>query len=89
MIPKIILTVKYKQLMDNPNSRSSHRDHTPTLAGVSFYASLMVCFFFMQKQDVSIIQDNLMVALTILFFMGLKDDLMVLVIQNKGDHCKQ
>ncbi len=83
MIPKIILTVKYKQLMDNPNSRSSHSDHTPTLAGLSFYASLMVCFFFIQKQDDSVIQDNLMVALTILFFMGLKDDLMVLASKTK------
>ncbi len=83
MIPRIIYTVKYKQLMDNPNNRSSHSDHTPTLAGVSFYASLMVCFFFIQKQDTSMIQDNLMVALTVLFFMGLKDDLMVLASKTK------
>ena len=33
MIPIIFETVNYKNLMDNPNERSSHVFNTPTLGG--------------------------------------------------------
>ncbi len=83
MIPLIISTVHYKKLMDHPNERSSHTEITPTLAGVAFFASLMISVFFIKKYDESDISFNIIAALTVLFFLGLKDDLMVLSSKTK------
>ena len=77
-IPKIIGLVEYKNLMDNPNVRSSHSKKTPTLGGVSFFYVLIFALFFMRSwcdYDESI---YLVPGLTILFIIGLKDDLVVL-----------
>lgn len=77
-IPKIIGLVRHKNLMDNPNSRSSHITKTPTLGGVAFYYTLIFCLFFLNalgKHDEAI---YLIPGLTILFMVGLKDDLVVL-----------
>ncbi len=77
-IPKIIGVVEYKRLMDDPNSRSSHKDKTPTLGGVSFYFTLIFAFFFIKDWHVSGEDIYIMPGLTILFIIGLKDDLVVL-----------
>ena len=77
-IPKIIGVVEYKRLMDNPNHRSSHKSKTPTLGGVSFFFTLMLAIFFIrtwQNFDEGVF---IIPGLTILFVMGLKDDLVVL-----------
>lgn len=77
-IPKIIGLVEYKNLMDNPNSRSSHAKRTPTLGGVSFFYALIFALFFLRtwcnhQEAIYVIP-----GLTILFIIGLKDDLVVL-----------
>lgn len=77
-IPKIIGVVEYKRLMDDPNQRSSHNTKTPTLGGVSFYFTLIISLFFLKNwhehtEDIYIIP-----GLTILFIVGLKDDMVVL-----------
>ncbi|MDO5978838.1 MraY family glycosyltransferase [Flavivirga spongiicola] len=77
-IPKIIGLVQYKNLMDSPNSRSSHIKRTPTLGGVSFFYTLIFALFFLRtwcNHDEAI---YLIPGLTILFIIGLKDDLVVL-----------
>ncbi len=77
-IPKIIGLVEYKNLMDNPNSRSSHIKKTPTLGGVAFFYTLIFALFFLRTWcdfDEAI---YLIPGLTILFIIGLKDDLVVL-----------
>ncbi len=64
--------------MDNPNRRSSHSKKTPTLGGVSFFYVLVFGLFFLNgwcEFDESI---YLIPGLTILFIIGLKDDLVVL-----------
>ena len=77
-IPKIIGVVEYKRLMDDPNSRSSHKDRTPTLGGVAFYFTLIFAFFFIKNWQVSNEVIYIIPGLTILFIVGLKDDLVVL-----------
>jgi UDP-N-acetylmuramyl pentapeptide phosphotransferase/UDP-N-acetylglucosamine-1-phosphate transferase len=69
--------------MVHPNDRSSHLNSTPTLGGVAFFASLVISIFFMRKFDETGISMHIIVALTILFFLGLKDDLMVLSSKTK------
>lgn len=83
VIPKVISLVNYKDLMDNPNDRSSHERKTPTLGGVAFYVSLVICLLFLKPYDTTGLSVNLIAGLTILFVVGLKDDLMVLSAKSK------
>ncbi len=82
-IPKIIGVVEHKKLMDNPNKRSSHIKLTPTLGGVSFFITLMISFFFLNKWDISDNSIYIIPGLTLLFITGLKDDLVVLSPSSK------
>lgn len=78
IIPKVISINKYKKLMDHPDLRSSHVNEVPTLGGIGFYISMMFSLFIIHFFDEVDICFNIVIALTILFFVGLKDDLMVL-----------
>ena len=77
-IPKIIGVVEYKRLMDAPNQRSSHANKTPTLGGVAFFYCLIFALFFINHRAVFDEGMHLIPGLTILFIVGLKDDLVVL-----------
>lgn len=77
-IPRIIGVVEYKRLMDNPNQRSSHKSKTPTLGGIAFYYVIILALFFIRDRDVFDEAMYILPALTILFIVGLKDDLVVL-----------
>tara|TARA_R110000868_G_C10918092_1_gene765446 strand:+ start:556 stop:1734 length:1179 start_codon:yes stop_codon:yes gene_type:complete len=77
-IPKIIKIVEHKRLMDDPNNRSSHSSKTPTLGGVSFYYTLIFVLFFINGRDTMNEAIYIIPGLTILFMVGLKDDLVVI-----------
>lgn len=77
-IPKIIKVVEYKRLMDDPNQRSSHNQRTPTLGGVAFFYVLVLALFFMRGRDTFDEAFYFIPGLTILFIVGLKDDLVVI-----------
>ncbi|MFS4415430.1 glycosyltransferase family 4 protein [Maribacter sp. 2307ULW6-5] len=77
-IPKIIGVVEHKRLMDSPNLRSSHSSKTPTLGGVSFFYTLVFALFFIHGRDSFEEAMHIIPGLTILFIVGLKDDLVVI-----------
>jgi UDP-GlcNAc:undecaprenyl-phosphate GlcNAc-1-phosphate transferase len=77
-IPKIIKVVEFKSLMDDPNNRSSHLKRTPTLGGISFFYTLIFALFFLREWDIHDEAIFFVPGLTILFIIGLKDDLVVL-----------
>ena len=77
-IPKIIGVVEFKRLMDDPDHRSSHSNKTPTLGGVSFYYTLIFALFFISGRDTFNESMYIIPGLTVLFIVGLKDDLVVL-----------
>lgn len=77
IIPKIIWVVNSRDLIDKPDHRSSHKRSTPTMAGVSFFLAIIMVVFLLKSEDVDNIGVNLIVALTIIFIIGLKDDLVV------------
>lgn len=77
-IPKIIKVVEHKRLMDDPNQRSSHTAKTPTLGGVAFFYGIILALFFIRGRDAFDEAMCLIPGLTILFIMGLKDDLVVI-----------
>lgn len=77
-IPKIIGVVEYKRLMDDPDKRSSHLAKTPTLGGIAFFYTLIFALFFIHGRDTFNETIYIIPGLTILFIVGLKDDLVVL-----------
>lgn len=83
LIPKIINVVNHKELMDKPNSRSSHKQLTPTFGGISFFFILIFTLYLIRVFDVDNIRLNIVASLTILLFTGLKDDLVVISSNTK------
>ena len=78
LVPKIIRIVRFKKLMDDPNERSSHSEATPSLGGMAFFIVLILSLYFNHPYDTYGVTVSIFPALTILFFLGLKDDLVVL-----------
>jgi UDP-GlcNAc:undecaprenyl-phosphate GlcNAc-1-phosphate transferase len=78
LVPKIIKIVRFKKLMDSPNERSSHSVATPSLGGMAFFIVLMLSMYFNHTYDTYGVSTSIYPALTILFFLGLKDDLVIL-----------
>ena len=75
VIPRIISIVRIKNLMDKPNQRSSHKEKTPTMGGVAFFASFLSSLYFLQVYDSHKLGLSLVIGLLILFYIGIKDDL--------------
>lgn len=78
LVPKIINVVNHKKLMDSPNQRSSHVKLTPTFGGISFFVILILSLLLLRSFDSGEYSLNIIAALTILLFTGLKDDLVVI-----------
>lgn len=78
VMPRIIGVVTYKRLMDDPNERSSHFEKVPSLGGIAFFMVISIGFYFLKPFDKNDIMSSILPGLTILFFVGIKDDLMVI-----------
>lgn len=83
LIPKIISVVQYKRLMDKPNQRSSHFIATPSLGGIAFYIVFVISLSFNNYYDEFHRSMSILPGITVLFFLGLKDDLVVLSPRTK------
>lgn len=77
IIPRISWVIVSRNLVDQPSQRSSHLKSTPTMAGVSFFLTMIMTLFFIQNFDTDKIGLSLVAAITIVFMVGLKDDLVV------------
>lgn len=76
--PTILYVAKEKHLMDEPDSRSVHSNRTPTLGGIGIFVGLIVVMTIVGAFLNTKVLLLVMGGLTILFFLGLKDDLTVL-----------
>ncbi|GAB2773587.1 MraY family glycosyltransferase [Rhabdobacter roseus] len=80
-IPIIINLSNLLNLTAKPGFRSSHSTDTPTLGGIALFACTLIAFFLWphaeETQDSNLTSLS-MVGLTILFFLGLKDDILAL-----------
>ena len=81
--PTILYVAKEKHLMDEPDSRSMHSSKTPTLGGIGIFFSLVVVMTIVGAMLNTKVLLLVMGGLTILFFLGLKDDLTVLSARKK------
>lgn len=77
LIPKVILVTNAKQLSTPVNSRSAHMIPTPSFGGVAFFTTLILMISLIQSILVHFVGNNLIAGLTILFMVGLKDDLVI------------
>ena len=77
IIPKIFCVIVSRKLSNKPNEKSSHAAATTTMAGVTFFITLIMTLFFIQHFDTENIGLNLIASSTLIFMVGLKDDLLV------------
>ena len=78
LFPKIIYIAQCKRLIANPNRRSSHLRGTPNIGGLVFFITMVFGLGLCQDWDYSHVGMSLVVGMLVLFFIGLRDDLMVI-----------
>lgn len=79
VIPAIIRVSHEKHLFDEPNDRSSHVQKTPSLGGVALFASIGITYLLVIPElDAQSNVYAIIPSLVILFFIGLKDDILVI-----------
>ena len=76
-IPNIRYIIKKRRLTDVPDERSSHKKATPTMAGVAFFIALVLTLVFIQYFDTENMGINLVAAVSVIFMVALKDDLVL------------
>jgi len=77
LIPKVLWVSKEKNLMAAVNDRSSHLVATPSFGGVAFYITLILLLSILQSLRLTYVGNHLIAGITILFMVGLKDDLVI------------
>lgn len=83
IIPKIIWIVHSRELIDHPDERSSHKVSTPTMAGVSFFLTLVLTILALERWDFDSIGIEFIASITLIFMLGLKDDLVLVTPRGK------
>ncbi|RMF03603.1 MAG: undecaprenyl/decaprenyl-phosphate alpha-N-acetylglucosaminyl 1-phosphate transferase [Bacteroidetes bacterium] len=74
-IPSIIHIARTKRLYDEPEARSSHRERTPSLGGISIFAgTIFSIIYWTPFEDFNNLQ-YIFCALLIVFLIGAKDDI--------------
>lgn len=83
IIPVVIRIAHLKNLVDEPNNRTSHKKAVPTLGGVGIFigfaiASLLLASYYFVPEF-----NALLLGMLVLFFLGIKDDLLDLSAKKK------
>ncbi len=77
-IPRILAVARAKYLYDEPNGRTSHKVKTPTLGGVAIFASFVISSLVFLHHDQFHIFQYIIASISIMFFIGLKDDILLI-----------
>lgn len=77
LIPKVLWVSNEKKLMAPVNNRSSHIRETPSFGGVAFFITFILILSLLQSLRLNYVGNHLVAAITILFMVGLKDDLVI------------
>ena len=77
LIPKVLWVSREKNLMAEVVGRSAHCTETPSFGGVAFYITLIMVLALIQSLRLNYVGGHLIGAITILFMVGLKDDLVI------------
>ncbi len=76
-IPSIIRVSDMKHLYDEPNSRKAHKTNVPTLGGLAMFAGIMIALTLF-SEPVFTERRFITCALIIVFFIGMKDDIIMI-----------
>jgi UDP-GlcNAc:undecaprenyl-phosphate GlcNAc-1-phosphate transferase len=82
-IPSIIKVANLKHLYDEPCERKKHKSNVPTLGGIAIFAGFIFSTTFWANQNDIVELQFIIASLIILFFMGIKDDIVNLVAHKK------
>lgn len=82
-IPSIIRVAKVKHLFDVPDERKQHKESVPTLGGMGIFAGMLFSVTFWTDQIQIVELQYIIASLLILFFIGIKDDLINLRASKK------
>jgi len=75
VIPQILMITTEKRLFDVPGGRKAHALPTPTAGGVAIFMGIIISLFtFSMTNGIGSLQP-LLISIVVLFFLGLKDDL--------------
>jgi UDP-GlcNAc:undecaprenyl-phosphate/decaprenyl-phosphate GlcNAc-1-phosphate transferase len=78
-IPSIIKVANQKHLYDEPNEdRKFHSTKIPTLGGIALFAGITIAFTLFYKPNSPFPIASLITAMVLLFFTGIKDDIIPL-----------
>jgi len=77
LIPKIIWVTQVKNLTTPVIGRSAHKSPTPAFGGVAFFITMILIISLVQSINITYAGNHLIAGLTILFMVGLKDDLVI------------
>jgi UDP-N-acetylmuramyl pentapeptide phosphotransferase/UDP-N-acetylglucosamine-1-phosphate transferase len=83
IIPKVIGVTHAKELTTPVNSRSAHKFPIPSFGGVAFFVTLILMISLLQSMLMHFVGNNLIAGLTVLFMVGLKDDLVISSVKVK------
>jgi UDP-N-acetylmuramyl pentapeptide phosphotransferase/UDP-N-acetylglucosamine-1-phosphate transferase len=73
--PSIVEVARIKHLYDEPNGRTSHLETTPTLGGLAIFTGFIISsMIFVNISKIAYIQ-YVIAGLIVIFFLGLKDDI--------------
>ena len=75
LIPKVLWVSRERNLTAPIVGRSSHTIETPSFGGVAFFVTLILVLSLIQSMRLSYVGNHLIAAITMLFMVGLKDDL--------------
>ncbi len=84
-IPSILEVAYKKNLFDAPNNRKVHKREIPSLGGVGIFMGVLITFTIWASEAMytSPYYKYILTCYLILFFMGLKDDLIVMPTKQK------
>ena len=82
-IPSIIKIAVLKDLFDEPSDRKHHKKRTPALGGMGIFAGLIFAVTFWTDQVQIVELQYIITSLLVLFFVGMKDDLVNLRASKK------
>ena len=80
-VPSIIYIAHLKNMLDTPNGRTVHQSLTPRLGGVAIFAGFMSALTIFAPLENGV--KELLAGCIILFFVGLKDDLVGMSVAKK------
>jgi UDP-GlcNAc:undecaprenyl-phosphate GlcNAc-1-phosphate transferase len=77
-IPSVIKIARKKELYDEPGDRTSHIEPTPRLGGAMIFAGVILSSVLFTNLDTAFRLKYIIAGMLILFFIGIKDDIISL-----------